>query len=183
MILWILTFWIPYINVGTTIALYSLPVELSKGKIMSPTSIFDAKYRENMGEFFLLMGFMMMGIYAAMVFMIVPGIIVGLSWMLAMSLFIDKKLPPLQAIRKSAELMDGNKMAVFLGLMLIPFGGFAILAYIFVQLGTVGLLLILIAYIAVFGIMIGGQAYIYRELALDSDATSPQSGNDELLDA
>ena len=46
-ILWILTCWIPYINVGTTIALlYGLPLELSQGKIMKPTAIFDASYRK-----------------------------------------------------------------------------------------------------------------------------------------
>jgi uncharacterized membrane protein len=163
--------------------LASLPVELSKGKIMSPTSIFDAKYRENMGEFFLLMGFMMMGIYAAMAFMFVPGIIVGLAWMMATPLFIDKKLPPLQAIRKSAQLMDGNKMAVFLGLMFLPTLGFMILAYLFIQLGTIGLLLILIAYIAYFGLMIGGQAYIYRELALNEGEAAPASTNEDILDA
>lgn len=182
-ILWVLTIWIPYINVGTTVALASLPVELSKGKIMSPTSIFDAKYRENMGEFFLLMGFMMMGIYAAMAFMFVPGIIVGLAWMMAIPLFIDKKLPPLQAIRRSSELMDGNKMPVFLGLMLLPTAGFMILAYLFMQIGTIGLLLILIVYIAYFGLMIGGQAYIYRELALNADDTSSSKANDDILDA
>lgn len=104
--------------------------------------------------------------------------------MLAMPLFIDKKLPPLQAIRRrSAELMDGNKMAVFLGLMFLPMLAFMILAYLFIQIGTIGILLILIAYIALFGLMIGGQAYIYRVLALDSSDAAPQSGNDDILDA
>lgn len=36
-VLWILTIWIPYINVGTTIAIYTIPVALSKGKVISPT--------------------------------------------------------------------------------------------------------------------------------------------------
>ena len=45
-VLWILTIWIPYINVGTTIAIYTIPVALSKGKVISPTFIFDAKYRQ-----------------------------------------------------------------------------------------------------------------------------------------
>ena len=33
-VLWILTIWIPYINVGTTIAIYTIPVALSKGKVI-----------------------------------------------------------------------------------------------------------------------------------------------------
>lgn len=35
-ILWLVTIWIPYLNVGTTIAMATLPVALSKGKVISP---------------------------------------------------------------------------------------------------------------------------------------------------
>ena len=31
-ILWILTLWIPYLNVGTTIALFTMPIELAKDR-------------------------------------------------------------------------------------------------------------------------------------------------------
>ena len=51
-LLWLITFWIPYLNVGTTIAINTIPIELSKGKVISPTFIFDAKYRRYMGEYF-----------------------------------------------------------------------------------------------------------------------------------
>ena len=30
-VLWLLTIWVPYINVGTTIAINMLPIELAKG--------------------------------------------------------------------------------------------------------------------------------------------------------
>lgn len=32
-VLWIVTIWIPYLNVGTTIAMTTIPIELSKGKV------------------------------------------------------------------------------------------------------------------------------------------------------
>lgn len=37
-LLWLVTVWIPYVNVGTTIALATLPVKLSKGEMISPMS-------------------------------------------------------------------------------------------------------------------------------------------------
>lgn len=40
-ILWLLTIWIPYLNVGTTIAMTTIPIELSKGRVISPLFIFD----------------------------------------------------------------------------------------------------------------------------------------------
>ena len=57
-VLYLLTIWIPYLNVGTTIAMSSLPAEMAKGKAINPLFIFEAKYRKNMGEFFLLMALM-----------------------------------------------------------------------------------------------------------------------------
>ena len=35
-VLWVLTIWIPYINVGTTIAIFKLRAALRKGKFISP---------------------------------------------------------------------------------------------------------------------------------------------------
>ena len=51
-LLWILTLWIPYINIGTTIALCTMPLALSRNKPISPTFIFDKRYRQFFGEFF-----------------------------------------------------------------------------------------------------------------------------------
>ena len=48
-LLWLVTVWIPYVNVGTTIALATLPVKLSKGEMISPMFIFDSEYRHCMG--------------------------------------------------------------------------------------------------------------------------------------
>lgn len=64
-LLWLVTIWIPYLNVGTTIAMTTIPIELSKGRVISPLFIFDAKYRKYMGEFFTLKGMMWMAIFPA----------------------------------------------------------------------------------------------------------------------
>ncbi len=53
--LWLITIWIPYLNVGTTIAITLLPTQLAKGEIVNPLGIFDSKYRRYMGEFFITM--------------------------------------------------------------------------------------------------------------------------------
>ncbi|MDD2961887.1 MAG: zinc ribbon domain-containing protein [Muribaculaceae bacterium] len=57
LILFVLTCWVPYINIGAFIGLVNIPIELSKGNIISPTAIFDSKYRKRFGEFMLLMTF------------------------------------------------------------------------------------------------------------------------------
>ena len=44
LILYTLTIWVPYLNVGTTIAMVSIPAALSRGEIISPTEIFKSKY-------------------------------------------------------------------------------------------------------------------------------------------
>ena len=73
--LWLVTIWIPYINIGTTIAISLLPVELAKGSVINPLGIFDSKYRRYMGEYLITAGLMVIPIYIAFVFMIVPGIV------------------------------------------------------------------------------------------------------------
>lgn len=52
-LLYILTIWIPYINVGTTIAMQSIPGKLASGKVISPLFIFDEKYRRDFSALLL----------------------------------------------------------------------------------------------------------------------------------
>ena len=66
-LLYIVTIWIPYINIGTTLAMSALPAELAKGNVIDPFFIFGSKYRKNMGEFLLLMCFMYMALLLALV--------------------------------------------------------------------------------------------------------------------
>lgn len=118
-VLWALTIWIPYINVGTTIALYSMPLELAKGGIYNPLKIFDAEYRKYMGGFFILFALMCIALIPAYLFLIVPGVILEISWGLAILLLIDKKLAPMECLKESARLTDGNKGRIFLIILVI----------------------------------------------------------------
>lgn len=119
-ILWVLTCWIPYINVGTTIALfYGMPIELSKGGVMNPLSIFDAKYRKYMGEFFSLIGMMMLSIIPALFFMIIPGIIISIGWSFAVLLLVDKEMNPADAMTTSTKYTYGHKWTIFLSRFII----------------------------------------------------------------
>lgn len=119
-ILWLLTCWVPYINVGTTIALfYGMPLELSRGRIMNPTAIFDGKYRKYMGEFFSCIGLMMLSIIPAMLFMVVPAIIISIGWMFAVLLLVDKEMNPAQAMTASTQYTYGYKWVIFLSQLVI----------------------------------------------------------------
>ena len=111
--LWLVTIWIPYINIGTTIAISLLPVELAKGNVVNPLSIFDSKYRRYMGEYLITAGLMVIPIYIAFVFLIVPGIVLSLSWTLAFYFLIDKGKNPMQAIKASNDATYGNKWTMF----------------------------------------------------------------------
>lgn len=112
-ILYLLTIWIPYINVGTTIAMQAIPLELSKGRVISPTFIFDSKYRRRMGEYFILVTLMMFAMIVGTIFGFIPMFVISLAWSLAIYLFIDKEMTPLQALQESNRLTYGNKWRIF----------------------------------------------------------------------
>ncbi len=114
-ILYILTIWVPYINVGTTIGINTLPLKLSKNSnaIISPTFIFDGHYRKYMGEFFNLVGLMAISIFPALLFTIVPAIIISYGWSQALYLLLDKELSPSDAMMQSTKITYGYKSTLF----------------------------------------------------------------------
>lgn len=112
-ILWILTIWVPYINVGTTIAIYSIPVALSQGKTISPLFIFESKYRKMMGEVILLFALELLAIVLLIFCGVIPAIVVSIAWGLGIYLVIDKGLSPTEALTRSNTLTYGNKWRIF----------------------------------------------------------------------
>ena len=167
--LWIITIWIPYINIGTTIGIVSLIVHMSKGETISPTLIFDAKYRKNFGEFFLLYGFMAIGIYFASLLMLIPGMVLQVAWGQSLYLFLDKNFAPLKALRKSNDITYGKKWTIFLGkiiLMIILGIIFVILLLIFKAIWSfLGGLFAVVGIIIIIAISMGVNAYIYKVLS------------------
>ncbi|MDD2200076.1 MAG: hypothetical protein PHF99_01310 [Bacteroidales bacterium] len=167
-ILWALTCWIPYLNIGTTIALITIPIEISKGKVISPTFIFDSKYRRYMGEFFLLNGLRFQGIAIGFAMFIIPGIVINLAWSLSNYLLIDKEKNPMDALAESNKATNGNKAAMFLSNLAIMII-IIIFVWIFGYLGVVGNILTFLLLIAVSPILFSLKAYFYKTLVLDAE--------------
>lgn len=115
--LFLITIWIPYLNVGTFIAITLLPTQLAKGEVINPLSIFDSKYRRYMGEFFITMGLMVIPTYIALLFMFVPGIVISIAWTLSYYFLIEKGKNPIQAIRASNDATYGSKWTMFFVLL------------------------------------------------------------------
>ena len=112
-ILYLVTVWIPYLNVGTTIGLYKAIIAIGRGEKLDPTSIFDKENFENLSGFFLLMGLTYIGTIVATMFMLIPGIIMGIAWGFAMYFFLDKKVSPLKSLQLSYDTTYGNKWRIF----------------------------------------------------------------------
>ena len=171
-VLYVLTIWIPYLNVGTTIAMASLPAEMAKGNVMNPLFIFDGKYRKNMGEFFILMSLMFGAISVGMMFGFIPGIVISYAWYIAIILFVDKDRNALEALRESNQLTYGNKARIFwIELVLAVAIGLAcgIISGLF-SIGHIGWLqgigTFLVLVLAIFFVpaTLGVEASIYRQL-------------------
>lgn len=175
-ILYVITVWIPYINIGTTIAFFTvLPVKLGKGESFSPTEIFDAKYRENMSDFFLVLGLYNAGVGMAMLLFVVPGIIITWAWMLAAALVINEGSKPFEALKQSYNATYGSKWPIFLSYLIIGIiiwviglilglvatGIGALVTWLGVLIGLIfTIIVILISFMAIIGLF----GHIYNSL-------------------
>lgn len=171
-VLYLLTIWIPYLNVGTTIAMSSLPAEMAKGKAINPLFIFEAKYRKNMGEFFILMALMSGAISVGFLFGGIPGLVISIAWSFASVLFVDKDMSALDALRESNRLTYGNKWRIFGSEFL---AGLAIVIVVAIIAGlfgignigwleTIGAIIYVILIIFAVPALYGIEASIYRQL-------------------
>jgi hypothetical protein len=171
-ILYVLTIWIPYINVGTTIAMQTLPIELSKNtqSMISPTFLFGAKYRQYMGEYFTLIGLMFMSLFPAFLFGIIPGIIINLGWSLALYLMIDKEVSPTESLVMSNKMTYGYKWTIFfvyLLLSVLMMVAVFLVAFLFglAKLDLLGQLFSLLVMVLWMVAKIGCDTVIYRNLS------------------
>jgi hypothetical protein len=177
-LLWAITIWIPYLNIGTTIGLINLPAKMSKGQSISMVEIFNSIYRKRMGEIFLVLSFISAAVFVGLIFIVIPAIVISIAWSLAPLLVIDKEINPIEAINKSNSLTYGHKWTIFFGelivviLSLIGFGIIAGLLYelYLLKIGILNYLGGLIAIFAtglLFSIFAGTRAYIYGTLTKD----------------
>lgn len=171
-ILFILTCWIPYINAGAIVALYNLPVVLSKsdGRMIRPTFIFKGEFRKYMGEFFNLTGLIAISIFPAMLFVFVPAIVIGYGWSQAYYLMFDKEISPSESMVQSTKITYGYKSTLF---WIDFFMGwiFIILSWLLHQIFIKGMesmklfIVVMLIFTAVFSVVkIGCSAVAYREL-------------------
>ena len=112
-ILYFVTVWIPYLNVGTTIGLYKAVIGIGRGETIDPTSIFAKENFRNLSGFFLLLGLLYIGTMVAFLFMFIPGIVMGIAWGFAIYFFLDKKVSPLKSLQLSYDSTYGNKWRIF----------------------------------------------------------------------
>ena len=167
-LLWVLTLWIPYLNVGTTIGLFGLIAKMGRGSVLSPTEIFDPAYRKQMGEFFLVIAFTGTAVLLGEIFLIIPGIVIAMAWSLAPVLVVDKGLNPTAALQLSNDLTYGKKWTMFFGSLstcLVSLVGVVILFGLgHLISNTLGLILAAVGYVAAMAIGVGAQAYVYHTL-------------------
>ncbi len=167
-ILWIITIWIPYINVGTTIGLYGMVIILSRGEKFSATDIFKSHYRKYMGEFFLILAFTFIGTLFGMYLFIIPGIVISIAWSQAFYLLLDKELNPIETLKVSNQITYGKKWTIFGGmflLSLILFIPLFLISWILGKVsGALGSIVLILGYIFIACIIFGADAYIYGEL-------------------
>ncbi len=91
LVLYIITCWIPYLNVGTTIGLYRIMINLGRGEKIDPLSIFSKDNFSQIGDFFLLYFFMLGGTIVALCFMVIPALVISIAWGCSYLILIDKK--------------------------------------------------------------------------------------------
>lgn len=165
-ILYVITIWIPYLNIGTTIGVWDQLVKMGRGESISPTEIFDPKYRERIGDFFLLLAFVAAGSVAGLV---IPGAgaVIALAWLLALPLFVDQQTDPLESLTQSNRMTYGNKLTIFLAFAVLGIGIALVailLTFLLRSAPIVLMLAMLIVYLLVLPIYYSALAYIYHRL-------------------
>ena len=167
-ILYIVTVWIPYLNVGTTIGLYKAVIGIGRGETIDPTSIFAKENFHNLSGLFLLLGLLYIGTVVAMMFMLIPGIVMGIAWGFAIYFFLDKKVSPLKSLRLSYDTTFGNKWRIFF-LGLICSLAIGIICGIFAAIPKVGVVLCVIATLLCTAIMVAIEGVMYNFFSKKAD--------------
>jgi len=167
-IFWVLTFWIPYLNVGTTIGMTAgIIPKLSRGEPISYTEIFDPKYRKYMGDYFLTIGLLLFGVFAGILFFIIPGYILAIAWSLALLLVVDKGKNPMEALKLSNDITYGHKGRIFLIYLIIGIISFILQVVLIKFDNNFAIFLLVIVYIILNLLVFGIQASIYKQLVKD----------------
>lgn len=112
-VLYVLTVWIPYLNVGTTVGLVKFVIAMSRGEAVDPLILFKKENFDNIGNLFLFLGLEAMGLAAAAFFMLVPAIVLGIAWSFALYFLVDRNMRPVEALDLSFKVTNGEKWRIF----------------------------------------------------------------------
>jgi hypothetical protein len=176
-LLWMLTIWIPYINVGTTIGMSVIVLSLSKGKSISVTEIFNPEYRNKMGEYFILMGLKSSSMFFGLILIIFPAIVIRLAFSQAACLMFDKSINPIESISVSNRITYGYKWKMFFAPLVVNMVIGFFFGIIFLLLTAIGsdtgssliviinMIVFICALLLFVPINIGTSAYIYSQLS------------------
>ena len=167
-VLYVLTVWIPYLNVGTTIGLYKAIIKIGRGENFQPTDIFAKENFDNLGDFFLLLGLMSIGISMAAVFMFIPAIVIGIAWQFAIYFFIDKSLSPTKCLKVSYKATYGEKWRIFF-IYLILWIVIAIVCCLLGLIPKVGGVLAALATICCMAIVVAVEGVMYKHFSDKAD--------------
>jgi hypothetical protein len=166
-LLYILTIWIPYLNIGTTIGMISgIIIKASKGEPISMTEIFNPEYRKFMGEFFLTTGLMGVGVGIGLALFIIPGCVISIAWSQSLFFALDKGKNPTEAISLSNKVTYGYKGTIFLAELLVSVAA-GIVGGLLGLIPVLGVVLSVAVAVLIIFVDIGMQAYVYKVLSAD----------------
>ena len=167
-LLYAVTFIVPWLNVGTTIGFYKAVIKVGHGEVINPLDLFDKSNWSNVGDFFLLMGFMSMGITAAALFLFIPAIILGIAWQFAVLFYIDKDLAPQKALKTSYKVTLGEKWTIF-WIYLIVAVLFGIVASLFMLIPKVGWVFVIAVYLIMMAVYFALMGVMYKHFSDKAD--------------
>ena len=173
-LLWILTCWIPYLNLGTFYGITAMLNAWAKGEPFKATDIFDSKYRRMLPELLMTSTFSGILIFIG-ILMIIPAFVFILSTSLSTLIVIDRGYSPVEAIKESNRITYGSKWTMFgvqiilnmiLSAVMGVFGGITIIAALSpVACAFIGLLEFLIIIFGIMPIYYGMTTSIWRQLS------------------
>ncbi len=180
-ILYAVTVWIPYLNIGTTIGLYKAVIGIGRGETIDPTAIFSKENFKNLSGFFLLLGLLYMGITVACFFMFIPGMVMSIAWGFAVYFFLDKKVSPLKSLQLSYDSTFGNKWRIFLvglicGILICVICG------ILATIPKVGMVLCGVAVVLSCAIMVAVEGVMYDFFSKKADEILNKKEKEEVID-
>ena len=166
-LLFVITCWIPYVNVGTTVGFYKAIIAIGRGEKIDPLAIFNKENYAYFSDFFLLMGLSTMGYVVAFFMGLLP--VMAIAWMFAMFFLIDKKLPALKALGLSYKATLGEKWRI-LAILLLCGLAFGIASCILGLIPYLGGLLVFAASIVFMAIMMAVESIMYNHFSQKADA-------------